>query len=61
MVRIEENILYSVPIGSTPPDPSTTLTGTLWFNQDNGIMYVLYDDGDSKQWVQANVHPDTTP
>jgi hypothetical protein len=50
----ERNILYSVPTGTTPPPAETTLTGTLWFDKNNGVLYILYDDGDSKQWVQAS-------
>lgn len=50
----ERNVLYSVPSGSIPPSVDTTLVGTLWFDVNNGILYILYDDGESKQWIQAS-------
>lgn len=39
----------SVTISTTPPvGPSP---GDLWFNSENGTLYVYYDDGDTQQWV----------
>ena len=39
----------TVTISTTPPvGPSA---GDLWFNSENGTLYVYYDDGDSQQWV----------
>jgi len=41
-------------LGDTPPagvDP-----GTIWFNTSNGRLFILYNDGDSLQWIQP-----TTP
>jgi hypothetical protein len=35
---------------TTPPSPSE---GDLWFNTEEGITYVYYDDGTSAQWVDA--------
>ena len=26
---------------------------TMWWNSTNGKMYILYDDGDSRQWTQV--------
>jgi len=37
--------------GSEPSEPAS---GNLWFNTENGILYVYYDDGDSQQWVQPS-------
>ena len=38
-------------IGPTPPsDPSA---GDLWYDSDNGGMYVFYNDGSSTQWVST--------
>jgi len=33
---------------------SSLATGSLWWDTDNGILSVLYNDGDSAQWVEAN-------
>jgi len=42
-------------IGSTPP--TATAPGELWYNTDDGRLYVYYQDADSAQWVDAA--PDT--
>jgi microcystin-dependent protein len=42
-----------VVIADQQPDPAVTPTGTLWWNDDTGSLYVLYNDGGpSKLWVQ---------
>lgn len=51
-----ENIdgVIGAALGDTPPtgvDP-----GTIWFNTANGRLFILYNDGDSEQWIQP-----TTP
>lgn len=33
--------------------PSTPAEGDLWWNSDDGLLYVYYDDGTSQQWVDA--------
>ena len=38
-------------VSETPPSPSETAVGQLWFNLQTGITYMWVDDGDSKQWV----------
>ena len=25
----------------------------MWWNSEEGILYIYYDDGDTQQWVQA--------
>ena len=41
-----------VAIGATPPkDP---IEGNLWWNSEDGRMYIYYVDDDSAQWVQTN-------
>jgi len=47
----------SLIIADTPPSTVTTAAGALWWESDAGMLYVLYDDGDSKQWVQAVAIP----
>jgi len=34
-----------------PPNPSD---GNLWYNADDGRLYVYYNDGNSTQWVDAS-------
>ena len=45
---------YSVVI-IQPSAPNLGLypNGTLWWNDGNGQMYVLYEDNDGRQWVQV--------
>ncbi|MDB4490060.1 hypothetical protein N9045_00950 [bacterium] len=33
--------------------PSGAKVGDLWFNTNDGTTYILFDDGDSTQWVEA--------
>jgi len=33
--------------------PITPADGNLWFNSEDGQLYVYYEDGDSNQWVSA--------
>jgi hypothetical protein len=40
-------------IGTTAP--SVSGTQRLWWHSEEGDLYVLYDDGDSAQWVAATV------
>ena len=49
-----------VTIASNPP--SNAVAGSMWWDSDNGMLYVRYNDGDSSQWVQATAMPvvDTT-
>ena len=42
-----------VIISDTAPDTSAYDPGTLWWNSADGNLYVLYQDDDSTQWVQA--------
>ena len=36
------------------PDPDNYKDGTLWFDSGDGNLYVLYNDGKSRQWVITN-------
>lgn len=38
-------------VSSTPP--LTPAQGDLWYDPDDGSMYIYYSDGDSSQWVQT--------
>ena len=41
----------AVQIGNYPPAPGPTRPGTLFFDESTLEMSILYEDGDSKQWV----------
>jgi len=41
----------SVTTSSTAP--SNPSDGDLWFDEDTGILYVYYNDGNSAQWVDV--------
>ena len=36
------------------PDPADYKDGTLWFDSGDANLYVLYNDGNSRQWVITN-------
>ena len=41
----------TVLVSDTPPSTVTTPVNSLWWESNTGIMYILYDDGSSVQWV----------
>lgn len=41
----------NVTISSTAPTGIIT-PGALWYDQDEGITYIYYNDGDSSQWIE---------
>lgn len=49
---INGDIAGGVEIASTAP--SSPSAGDLWWDSDNGNLYVYYDDGTSQQWVSAS-------
>lgn len=42
-----------VIVSSTPPSISGLPEGSLYWNSNSGILYVLYNDSNSTQWVQV--------
>lgn len=44
-----------VYIGNLPP--SSPIPGDLWWNSDNGQLFIRYEDEDTSQWVSATVPP----
>lgn len=42
----------SIEISATAP--SSPQDGDLWWDSDNGNLYIYYDDGSGAQWVAAN-------
>lgn len=51
----EQESTGPVYIGSLPP--SSPQTGDLWWNSDNGELFLRYEDTDGAQWVSAVVPP----
>lgn len=47
--NIEGQISSVIPSADPPTDVDS---GTVWFNTNNGKIYILYNDGNSSQWVQ---------
>lgn len=41
-------------IDDTPPSLGNHPDGTLWWDSGTGLMYVLYNDGTSRQWTQVS-------
>jgi hypothetical protein len=41
-------------VSDTEPTVGLHNDGTLWWNSVTGLMYVLYSDGTTRQWVQVS-------
>lgn len=41
-------------VSDTEPLLNLHSDGTLWWNSGTGLMYVLYNDGSSRQWTQIS-------
>jgi hypothetical protein len=39
---------------STTPSTIAFPYGTMWWNTDTGLLYILYNDGTTPQWVQIS-------
>ena len=50
--NISDDGLTNVPASTTPP--ANPEPGNLWFNSEEGRLYVYYKDVDSEQWVDAS-------
>ena len=47
--------IYAVPvISDTAPALGTHPDGTLWWDSSSGLMYILYNDGATRQWTQIS-------
>jgi hypothetical protein len=44
-------------VSNVEPALGTHPDGTLWWDSGTGLMYVLYNDGDSRQWTQVSGNP----
>jgi len=52
--KISDFITVPVLMTSSVPDSNSYSEGTLWYNRNDGQLYILLEDADSKQWVEAN-------
>ena len=50
--NISDDGLANVPASTTPP--TNPEAGNLWFNSDEGRLYIYFQDVDSSQWVDAS-------
>jgi len=41
-------------VSPAAPTLANHFDGTLWWNSATGLMYVLYNDGNSRQWTQVS-------
>jgi hypothetical protein len=57
---IEQRFSSLVHMGVDPPS-GTNYDGQLWWDTDDGNLYVYYSDSDSNQWVEANVTTGEAP
>lgn len=39
-------------IGAAPPPTASVAPGAMWYNSETGRTFILYQDDDSKQWVE---------
>jgi hypothetical protein len=39
-------------IGAAPPPTASVAPGAMWYNSETGRTFILYQDSDSKQWVE---------
>ena len=44
-------------VADTAPTLGNHPDGTLWWDSGTGLMYVLYNDGTSRQWTQVSSTP----
>ena len=50
--NIADDGQVELPASTTPP--SNPLPGNLWYNSDDGRLYIYYADADTEQWVDAS-------
>ena len=44
-------------VSDTEPNIGLHTDGTMWWDSGTGLMYVLYNDGSSRQWTQVSSTP----
>lgn len=48
------SVYAGVLIQDTTPPLNVHPDGTMWWNSATGLMYVLYNDGSTRQWAQVS-------
>lgn len=48
----DPNPIPRVITGTTPPDRKRSPVGALWFNRAKGKLYILFNDGADKNWLE---------
>ena len=43
-------------VAPTAPSLVSNVDNTLWWNSTNGLMYILYNDGTTRQWTQVSTN-----
>jgi hypothetical protein len=41
-------------VADTPPDVTSYADGALWWDSETGLLYILYNDGSTRQWTQVS-------
>lgn len=44
--------IYATAVIDNVAPPLNSPFGTMWWNKDTGLLYILYNDGTTSQWVQ---------
>ena len=52
--NIADDGQVELPTTTNPPTSPTPLNGNLWYNSQDGRLYVYYVDANSSQWVDAS-------
>ena len=51
----------SASISTSATPPATPTAGDMWWNSDDGRLYIYYKDADSSQWVDASPDSPSSP
>ena len=57
-LAIENRIRDIVHMDVNPPAATSSYDGQLWWDTDDGNLYVYYNDGNSQQWVETSSRSD---
>jgi hypothetical protein len=49
-------LFFGLSVSNSPP--TNVAANTLWWDNETGLLYIYYDDGNSLQWVIACPQPD---
>jgi hypothetical protein len=57
---VDANKGATLRVSDVPPAVTGQVDNTLFWETDTGLLYILYNDGTSRQWVIACPQPDTS-